>query len=273
MPKKVKANPTTVKGYVKHQAKRGYKYLKKRYYDKEAGTVNMRTILSDVAMLKGIINVEKKRWNYLPASAGALGQVNGNGSGHICEDVTPTLSQGVGEAYRIGNSVKISGIYGKLQMRNGGSQTAPVRFIVELISVKGDPYTSMTTFISDYLQANAFVSTYSAVSIYDWFSPRNQQNMKKFKRLVYKVVTMKPDSVSGQNQQAECTLKCKPNLHLKWEADANTTPNLGQIILLVRCDRGNYSPGTVSTLSGISDTAVSTGYAFDRNLQFYIIDN
>ena len=167
-----------------------------------------------------------------------------NASGHFCEDITPTLTQGTGEAYRIGNSIKIHAMYGKIQMRNTNAQTAQVRFIVEIIRVKGDPYTSMSTFVADYLAGNPFIGAYNAATVYDWYSPRNTQNMTKFQRILYKRVTMKADSVSGQNQQAECTLKIRPNMHLKWENDLLTTPNNGQLILLIRCDRGNY--GAVS---------------------------
>lgn len=258
-----------IKRNAKHIVRSAARGVRDRYAPK--GKFNYQNIMSDVMMLKALVNVEKKRFNYNPLAAGALGQINVNASGHLCEDVTPIMAQGTGEAQRVGNSLKIHGLFAKIQFRNGFAQTARVRFIVELISVKGDPYTSMSAFVADYLQVNAFVSAYNMVGIYDWYSPRDPQNMTKFRRLVYKKVTMGGDTVSGQAQQAECTLKCKPGLHLKWNEDTDSTPGNGQLILLIRADRGNY--GALSTLTGVSDIVAGSGYDVDRNIQYYLVDN
>ena len=76
------------------------------------------------------------------------------------------------------------------------------------------------------------------------------------------------------SQQCQSVIKLKyKNLHLKWESDLSSIPNNGQLVSIVLCERGNLSSTAVSTLLGLTDTAINTGWAVDRFYTHYLVDN
>ena len=182
----------------KHTAKQIASAVQKattdRYIHRDTKAFRIDALARDVLALRKFVmentNAEKKRYQFMPNTNALVGQVNINASGHFIEDITPVINQGTTEGSRVGNSVKMSGTFGRIVLRNNASpgQTAPVRFRHYIISVKGDPYTSMSNLLADFLSPNRYLQSYNSVDIYDFNSERNPQNMSKFKVLRNKVI-------------------------------------------------------------------------------------
>jgi len=106
--------------WAKKKARQATKAAGKRYgvsYGRRgvrASKNSMSKIAKDVMMIKASLNVEKKYIDSGEVIKGGVGQVDVNAQGYLPLDLTPILSQGVGESQRVGNSVKMTGIVLKM---------------------------------------------------------------------------------------------------------------------------------------------------------------
>lgn len=276
MPETVKAQ-TGIKYTAKKLAQGAARTLRRRYLT-EKKTVNVDKLALDVMLLKGLINVEKKKFIYTPSASALCGQSQGNNPGYFAEEITPVLPQGVGDQQRIGNSVKLFSAFYKLNFRNGtggvGTQSAPVKLKWYLIEVKGEIKTPVAL-VQDLFLPNQWLLAYNPLTpIYDTNSYMNPLTKSKYKIHRSGTKMISGDTVANQSQQRSLNIKMKyNNYHVKYSADGSNVVESGQLILVVLSSRGNSDPAVVSTLTGVIDTAVSTGMLVDRSYLSYIIDN
>ena len=83
---------------------------KKRYgIGKGRGGFKFSQVAKDLEMIKSRLNVEKKFVDRADFED-SVGQVDHNALGYAVFDVSPIIAQGVGESYRVGNSIKATGM-------------------------------------------------------------------------------------------------------------------------------------------------------------------
>ncbi|MEO5351376.1 MAG: hypothetical protein H7836_17300 [Magnetococcus sp. YQC-3] len=247
----------------------------KARYGSSLQNANWANIAKDVALLKEVINSEKKRFRYASSAQQAVSQVSGNASGHWVFDMTPTPVQGASLSQRNGASVKLHSTYAKFQFYQQGSATGPIRLRMYAILVKGDP-APLATVTNEFLAPNQWIFNQNTVLIRDYNSQRNPDFYGDYKVLGTKNMTIRPDSFSGQTQIRDMVMKLKYNRgkghHLRWDGDTNTLSG-GQLVLLCVADSGNQSGATASTLNGIPIVGTLTGCVFNYDIQHYYYDN
>lgn len=257
---------------VKKAAKKSSRYLNKRYFKKKSNyTPKWGRIEKDVAYLKSVLNPEKKK-HQQSFTDGLVAQCTGNLDSYFCLDVTPNPAQGTTSITRNGNSIKLHSAYLKMQFQNQSSSNVnPMRMRVMLVQVIGQPLASTATFIQRFLKPNQFIP---GVSIYDYFSDRNEESFKQYRVLRSKNVYMRANQHSGQQSivNTSCGIKFK-NYHVKFSSDGSTTIQDGQLYLLILADSGNSSTSTTSTLTGTAITAPNTGSFVQMDLTTYFYDN
>lgn len=255
------------KRYAKRVARKVGRAIKRRYY--RGGKVNVKRIARDVTFLKSVLNPEKKRFLINNTSNTPVGQVNGNSSGHLIFDVTPTPAVGIGYQQRNGASIRVHSAYFQFQLYDQTATSAPVRVKMMLFSVKGTPQTP-ANIPAQLLTPTPFVT---GASVYDYNSAYNPDFMKQYKMIKCWKRTLEPDQVSGQRIIKDITVPLKfRNRHIRFNADSQQISD-GQMILLVVLDNGNMSATTASTLTNIPQTAVNTGLSVNYNLLYYYYDN
>lgn len=277
-----------LKRAAKRIAKKAYRAVKraakKRYVTKTGKGIRVSQVVKDVAMLKRMVNAEKKQLQYksLASSPPLIAQVSGNASGHFVMDITPVISEGVASYQRTGGSVKWNASYLEFMFNKNPAGGQSQKFLIELWKVNNQPYTTTQiqngTFISDLFEPNGYVTTSAgaAVSIYDLVASRDQDTYKNFKRIASKSVYFPMTNVSGMPACKLVRLPVKMGHHIKYQSyqtgDTNTLAS-GQVIMTIRADNGNSSSTTACTNLGVPITAVNTGATFQYSFTHYYYDN
>merc|ERR1712013_660328 len=97
---------------------------------------------------------------------GAIGQVNGNNSGHYIVGFSPNIPQGTTSSDRIGKQVKLTSFHMDLQLFAQNSAISGNKFILEIWDWVGQYSGTLANFMDDVFTANPFV-TGNAQPIYD----------------------------------------------------------------------------------------------------------
>lgn len=244
------------------------KVLKKRYYPNQK--LNIGQIAKDVAVVKRMINAEKKATS-ININNQVFGQVLGNSAGYHSNDITPVPAQGIGSAQRTGNSIKICSWHMNAQIIQQASATQAVNYKLYMFRIKGEPLTSPATFVSEHWNSNNFVG--GGGSIVDYNSQLNPAEFNNAQLLYFKSFRIQPDQLSGQTGFRTINIGGKMQHHVRYLADGGTAVSQGQIYLVILADSGNCSPTTASTLSNIPVSAVSTGCTINYHLRWYYYDN
>lgn len=249
------------------------KYAGKSLYNRYVGSpYAMENVARDVAMLKGLINAEKKRLNINNSgSVGSIGQVSANTSGHYLQDITPLPAQGSGYNQRTGNSIKWTSSYFDIQIRGQSALSSPVKGRIYFFKVKGTPYGTVSNVMGQFIAPNTFIGDQT---IYDMYSQRQPDYFKNFQPLLTKRFKIPADNITGQAMITSLRFGMKVQGHVKWSTD-NTTLSEGQVIMLIVVDNGNSSSTTAntSTSGGVVNQAISTGLIMNYNIQHYFVDN
>lgn len=273
---------------VRRVAKKAYRAVKrvakKRYVTKTGKGLRVGRIIKDVAMLKKMVNAEKKQLQYksVAASPPSIAQSNGNSSGHFVMDITPVMSEGAASYQRNGGSVKWTSSYLEFMFNKNVAGSQAQKLIIEIWKINNQPYTSTNiqngTFISDLFQQNEYVTNSSggAVAIYDAVANRDQDTFKNFKRIASKTVYFPMAQLASTPMYKLVRMPLKLGHHIKFASfptgDTNTVVS-GQVIMTIRADNGNYSSTTASTNVGVSVPAVNTGISFQWTQTHYYYDN
>lgn len=251
---------------VKAVGRKVVKGLKKRYVTKTGKGLRVNQIVSDVAMLKRLINAEKKRLT-VGVNNTFVGQVNGNSSGMYIYDITPTPSQGVTAETRNGASIKWTSGYLQLQFIHMSATQSTIKGRIYII--KSKDVTNTSTVQQQFLNPSPFITS---TSIWDYNSTREQDYYKDYSVLAARNFTVSCDQVSGQTVQRVVKMPLKFGHHVKFN-DNTTTLTDGQVFLMIVTDSGNISTVTASTVGNISVTAVNTGLNLCWSMTNYFVDN
>ena len=258
--------------YIKRKARKAVRKVgqavKKRYTNKRGGT-RMGRLAKDVMYLKSVLNPEKKRFQFYNPD-NLIGQVNGNTDGGFFTDVTPIPSQGITYDTRNGASIKLHSTMWHFQFTQQVGVVADIKLILEIFSIKGDPYTGFTFRNERYLP-NPFIS---GADIRDYNCQINADNFMKGKLVARRKITIRQDEVSSVKNLVDVKIPILYNKgqghHIRFNKDT-TTVESGQLCMVIRADRGNI--GAVSTLSGIPDVGLNTGVNMAFNCINYYYDN
>ncbi len=272
------------KGIVSKLYKKAKSAAKKRYVTKTGKGLRMSQVLKDVALLKSMVNSEKKNLQYksVANSPPAVGQVNGNASGHFVMDITPVPNEGSASYQRNGGSIKWNSSYLEFMFNKNTAGGQAQKFLIEIWKVNNQPYTSTQiqngTLMADLFQPNEYVTNSSggAVSIYDLVANRDQDTFKNFKRVAYKSVYFPMTQVSGMPQVKLVRLPLKFGHHVKFASYQGGDTNIvtsGQVVMTIRADNGNSSSTTACTNLGIPIGQVNTACTFQWTQTHYFYDN
>lgn len=259
------------KMYRKAVKRSGTKKISRKFYKVtglanpvKRGRVSSTRLFKDVAMLKKMINAEKKQAPNLTIST-QVGQVNGVGYGNYCQDITPIISQGVTGTTRNGVSVKLHSmcVKGQILQQSGNHYQGKLRF--EIFLNKGN---LTTPNIADIYSVNPLTQ------VYDINSPRALDTFKGFIKLSSRTFNLKQDNYSGIQGWKDFLIPMKfRNQHIKYNDDNSNNVTNGQLILVILADSGNISATTASVSTDIPVTAINTGYNVKMILQSWFYDN
>lgn len=256
----------TVKKFVKKAKKAVVGAVKKRYY--KNGYVNVRKIASDVALVKRMLNAEKKTITNT-ISGQVFGQVLVNSSGFHSNDITPVPIQGNGASQRQGQSIKICSFHMCAQIIQQVSPNQPTNFKMYIFRIKGDPMTSPGTFANEHWYTNPFVG--GGGQIIDYNSQVNPNHFGDADLIYFKRFSVKGDTAANQIQFKSLNLGKKLNHHVRYDGDTNTVTQ-GQLYLFIMPDSGNCG-ATSSTLTNIPVGGPTTGCTINYQIRWYYYDN
>lgn len=252
----------------------GYKNpMKKGKFMVSRVTKQLPKMLSDISRLKHIINSEKFRIESQPFNDQAVGQVNGNASGHQIFDFTPVPTLGDGYNNRQGNSLKWVSSHYSFFFQKQNANVGPCQIKIQLIKIIGEPYASPSSgILGKFIEPDRWVNT---GTVYDTASDRKPEYFKNFRVLRTKTVRFGGAQYAGQaiatQRIVNFGIKMK-NHHVKWNLNS-TTMSEGQVICLITMDTGNCSTSTASTLDSIANVATHTGVIMNCNKVDYYYDN
>lgn len=222
------------------KAVKGFKtFTRKRY-----GTwtnPHLRNIVSDVRLLKSLINVEKKHISYTFNSGFA--QYNTLPTlGHL---ITPllSLSQGSTVATRTGNSVKGTSIQFNFRIVSNASQTASIQYSIIIVKKIGSIYNdAFTTGTGGTMLENFLTLDYN-----NTYSTRSLRNVERFRDwIVYKRINgmFKADesSTSGTPERSH-DFYIKMRDHLKFD-NATAEPIENQFYCILVASNGDVNANT-----------------------------
>lgn len=249
------------KGGVRKVAKYGAKKVYRRY-----SSGGVAQVVKDVAMLKAMVNTEKK---YFDATySDTLGQCIGNFTGVNYKDITPLPVQNVAYNGRTGQSIKLVSAQINIIINNQSAQRVGQRIRFEIYSIKGDPKTLAAVGLELY-------DTNPLTSIVDYMSNRNPNNFGDFKKICTRYIYYPPEQHSGSGaaaRQKTMKINLKLNHHLRFDKNTLSLIN-GQIVIFAVTETGNASPATASVLPNIANAAINTGFEYDLSTRFYYVDN
>lgn len=253
--------------YVRKAKRAVGKAIKKRYYPNNK--VNFNKIVSDVALVKRMLNAEKKTLT-TTVMGQVFGQVIGNSQGFHSNDITPIPIQGNGASQRSGQSIKICSWHMNVQFIQQVSPNMPMNIKMYMFRIKGDPMVSPGTFAAEHWYQNAFAG--GGNQIIDYNSQVNPNNFGDAELLYFKKFRLEGDTAANQTQVTTLSLGGKLQSHVRYEGDTNNLAS-GQIYLFFLADAGNASPTVQSTLTNIPVQGINTGSTVNYQLRWYYYDN
>lgn len=229
------------------------------------GNLSSSRLLKDVAMLKAMINAEKKE-TYGSNITTYLGQVLGNASNEYLVDVTPIIPQGITGQTRNGNSVKIHSmiIQGQILQQVSNHHQGKIR--IQLFLNKGTTIAAPTA--ADIYQRNPMNN------LYDYNSPREIDTYKNWSVLCTRVVNIKQDNYAGVQGWKDLKIPLKfKSWHVKYDQTNTNAVTNGQLLMLITCDSGNASTSVTSTIANIPVTGINTGFQLNYFMKYWYYDN
>lgn len=255
------------------------KFIKKRVYKPYTqikggrGRKNRMKLYAEVAALKKVINAEKKQINTNYTTNLAVAQVNGNASGHYAGVFNPSPASGSGSVQRTGASIKLHSFYMNMQITGQSAMVAGMKLIYEVYLIKGTPYATPADFVTNVFQPTQFIS---GNTTYDMNAQYDPDFFGRFQKIYSKRIYMQPDSTTSMVNVKTIRFGGKyfggKGHHLRFDNDTSNLIN-GQLLYVIRTDRGNCSTSTASTLTGIPITAVNTGVTINWVCSHYYYDN
>lgn len=269
--------------------KKGLKSLPKKAYKKVYGSRTIPQALSStgkvardvlaltktVGMLASRLNVEKKLVDRDVATTG-VGQVNVNAEGSIALDVTPIISQGVGEANRVGNSLKLTGLSFPMSFTQEGSCLGDRLLRVSLYKV-----TSSDNGVTPQECYNQLYDVNPLTGIKDFNAPKAYRNAKTdgIKHIRTQMVMVKStnsgnsDSAIGITERQVRNIRFNVKLQdlLRYNSNSDTLPTGTRYFLIIQCNAGNV--GATASTRDVAVTSPATGITARIAQRSWYVDN
>jgi hypothetical protein len=251
-------------------AGKAVKYAKKRYMRKGAGYntgLRLNKLISDVKMIKGALNTEKKSITTVELQNTNIGQCNGDlNTGQAVVDITPLINQGTAYNERTGNSVKLVSMAVKGQFKQQVNCRHPMRIRIVYFKLRGIPESAAT------IQGNNLLYDVNPITtVTDMQSDRNINYFRQFEVMKTQYVYLPEDTTTGEKMIRNFSFVCKMNHHLKYDLNTNTITE-GQLLMAFYADSGNVNASVSSTLN-VPITGVSTGATLQYHTKFFYVDN
>ncbi len=207
----------------------------------------MANVYKDVAMLKALVNVEKKRALVSAANIKvARYDTAGINTGAQILDITPVITQGDAGNQRNGNSLKLQSLFMDLWVEQQSATVNNLSLNVKVICVPEDSSTSGDP-LTQFYQPNLFTN------VIDSGSNRDPEYFTRFKVIKNLTVNIKEDNLAGGNYNRQLKVPLKLGTHLKYNTDASTTSTKNRYFMICTCDQGaNVSNSGVSINYGIT---------------------
>lgn len=228
--------------------------IKKRY-----GSISkpkFASIAKDVANLKHLLNVEKKKTDVTLSTPTPLAQYADTSlttTGVYVTRITPTIDQGIQNNQRTGNSLKLVSAMINLYFTQQQHATESLRLKWYIICVpEEDMPTSQVE--NKFMEENPFSG------VIDFNSSRDPEHFTQFKIIRSGNAYLKADtSHIARTSSANVKVPLKLNHHLKYASNTTADSTKNQFYLYVTVDRG--------------DIALSTGANIQFNTRYYYTDN
>lgn len=229
------------------------KGLRKRYVNKRQP--KMVNIIKDLAMLKHLVNVEKKRYDLTVASPQAVGQFAGGSSGAYAAIITPPIAEGITGGTRNGLSLKLVSMVMdiKFEQQTSCLNDVKYRWFIVCRPDNGSGVTAATA-ITQFLEPNTFSG------VIDYWANRDAEYFSSFRVIKQGVVDLKQDAITTGNSIIQKKVPLKLNHHLKFNTDAATASTRNQFYLFI-------------TASGGESVTALTGGLIVYNCRWYFTDN
>lgn len=243
-----------VKRFIRKQAKRGGKYLKKRYVSK--GQPNVKQMVSDIKLLKSLVNVEKKRSDTTVIIAQPFGRSNLGADGAYHAILTPTIPQGPTGTDRNGNSLKL--VSGCLDVSIAQQVNTLNQIKIKLWVIcrreNAGGYSSLSSF-NQLLEPNPFTSRR------DFYSNRDPEYFSEFQIIKCVTLVLPQDQISTGQTVIQKKFPMKFNHHLKYNTDGSTVTTKNQFYLIATASDGEMGSPSLS------------GAQIQYNMRWYYTDN
>lgn len=219
-----------------------YRAAKKRYVKK--GGPNVKNIYKDVMMLKGLINVEKKRIDYTSGLPASFAEISGAGnSGAAVLNITPVAPQGITNSTRNGNSIKLVSGCLDVQFAQSINATNAIRYRYAIVCRPDNSIDLSTANFRDQ-----FYEPCPFAGVINYHSNRDPEYFTAFRVIKQGTGILTPDQIAGAISYKQLKIPLKFNHHLKFNTDASTTTTKNKFFFIVTADNGDvvtFSGGTV----------------------------
>lgn len=234
--------------------KTGMKGAAKVYAPKKAINVSRLESKVNGLLKKQKKEVEMKKQTLASPVSSSLGQVNNNGSGVLCLDITGCMSIGsaAGGSDRVGLKANLKGIFLRYQVQQQSALAIGVKYILEVWK------TNDTNIATGSFPGMVF-NTDSISGVIDYNSTRSMLYRNIYKRVYAKSFYIPPDNLSSVNSFIDKKVLIKQRQLLEWPTTATSNPQNVRYLVTIRASAGNLNTTTASTLSNIPLTAVNTG--------------
>lgn len=214
-------------------------------------------------------DMEMKKYSPTNAYGAVIGQVNVNNTGADFHDLTVcNIGQGLDDDARVGKEITLKGIHFRIQMIQSSANTINNRYVIDVWRT-----TDMTTAVSTI--RNILYDADSISGVIDANSTVNKEFMSggAYTRLFSKSYYHKSDSTSGETSFRDLKFFIKQNQKLVYTSASQQVPQNHRYLFCVRCQAGNASSTTASTLSTIPVTAINTGVILRMQHTEYFYDS
>lgn len=238
--------------------------VKKRYFKgKGYAKPKLGRMMKDVAMLKSMLNAEKKNATMNTSSAQNIAISNGASSGYFFAPIVPSISQGVASSQRVGNSVRLHSFNLRGRITQQASTTAPVSVRLMIVKAPGTQPSLAGTInapapVTDLPIAKTLLEVNPFTGFIDYYSQRAPDTFRDWIVLAKKTVTLKPDTVTGVSQIQQFRIGSKLRRHhIRYD------------------DSGNLVDGNlfIIAVATAGDTSTSTGAKIELVQDIYFYDN
>lgn len=223
---------------VRRYGRKAWKGIKRFTHDRygSLSKPKMQNIMSDLRLLKSVVNSEKHVVSY--SGAGTFAMKNGATQGCYVLNVSPNLNQGTGSGNRIGDKVKLSSVQLRCLVKQQLALETGTKFKILLVRQPTSHHdlTSVTQ-LNKFLENDPFYNTVNM------FSLRNSlgANYGLFRVIASTTGYCARDSVSGQETQVQKNIFKKTDFRIQWNTGTTGVANIAQnpIYMIVIANNGD----------------------------------